>query len=222
MATDVEVVIPWRETPDRRRAFTEATRAWQRLGYQPLTVDSGHARFNLAASRNAGVTMATDLAAAVVVIADADTFPQPRPLEAAIEAARRTGTVQLPYTQYRSLGESGTRMLSQGMPPEHCPYIEVSGACSGVFVTTPQTWWSIGGMDERFTTWAPEDYAFRLAHETLIGPLGRHQGAVFALHHQDQPDKMQGPDYEACVALYQRYIDAHGDPAAMRALVWER
>lgn len=222
MATDVNVVIPWRETPDRRRAFLETIRAWARLGYHPITVDSGHTRFNLAASRNAGVSDATCRGTNVVVIADADTFPQREPLEHAIDAASRTGTVQLPYTQYRSLGLKGTRMLGQGMPPELCPYIPVEGACSGVFVTTPETWWSIGGMDERFTTWAPEDYAFRLAHETLIGPLGRHDGAVFALHHQDQPDKMHGPDYEACVAHYQRYIDAHGDPAAMRALVWER
>ena len=108
------------------------------------------------------------------------------------------------------------------MPPELCSYTAVAGACSGVFVTTPATWWSIGGMDDRFTRWSPEDWAFRLAHETLIGPLTRHEGAVFALHHQDQPGKMQGPEYDACVALYQRYVDAHGDAAAMRALVSER
>jgi hypothetical protein len=220
MATDgVEVVIPWRETPDRLRSFREARRAWQRLGYQPLPVDSGHSHFNLAASRNAGVAMATDLAATVVVIADADTFPQPGPLEAAIAGARTDGTVHLPYTQYRSLGLKGTHQLGQGMPPELCSYTPVAGACSGVFVTTPETWWSIGGMDERFTRWSPEDWAFRLAHETLIGPMTRHPGDVFALHHDDQPSKMQGPEYEACVALYQRYVDAHGDPSAMAALV---
>ncbi|MGE3795098.1 MAG: hypothetical protein AB7I38_14385 [Dehalococcoidia bacterium] len=216
---DVALVIPWRPTPDRLRAFHHVVAEWQLLGYEPVAADAGGARFNLAASRNLGVRRAEAAGARVVVVSDADTFPTALPLEDAVRAARSSNRVHLPYTEYRSLGLAGTLRLTRGAHPPEIPYQLVPGACSGVFVAAPATWWSIGGMDERFTVWAPEDYAFRLAHETLLGPLERHPGAVYALHHEDQPSKAQGPAYDACVALYQRYVEAHHDVDAMRALV---
>lgn len=219
MATDVALVIPWRPTHDRLPAFHHVVAQWQLLGYQPVGVDSGAPRFNLAASRNLGVLRAQANGARVVIVADADTFPEQIPLAAAVNGARSSGTVHLPYSEYRSLGQNGSAAVRGGCAPEKAPYQLVAGACSGVFVTTPETWWSVGGMDERFTVWAPEDYAFRLAHETLLGPLERHPGPVYALHHQDQFSKAQGPEYDACVALYQRYVDAYHDVDAMRALV---
>lgn len=220
MATDVAVVIPWRSTPDRIPALEVSLKAWYARGAQPVLVDSGHPRFNLAASRNGGVIAAQGLRAAVVVVADADTIPAGRGLDDAIAAARTSGRVHLPYTEYRGIGPKGSGRVRAGEDPSTVPdQLVIPGACSGIFVAAPETWWSIGGMDERFTVWAPEDYAFRLAHETLLGPLERHPGPVFALHHQDQPSKAQGPEYDACVALYQRYVDAHQDADAMRALV---
>lgn len=217
---DVALVVPWRETPDRVTALAVATRWWKQYGLTPEHHDTGSERFNLAASRNLGVHQAAARGARVVVVADADTFPDQRPLLEAIDAARTSGLVHLPYTQYRSLGPAGTRRLAiDDLLPHEVQYHPVAGSCSGVFVSSPATWWSIGGMDERFTVWAPEDYAFRIAHETLLGAQPRHIGNAYALHHEDQPGKASGPDYEACVSLYQQYIDAVGQPDAMRQLL---
>lgn len=219
MDTDLVVVVPWRPTPDRLPAFRLATEQWEAQGFIVEPVDSGHARFNLAASRNAGMRLTEALEQDVAIISDADTFCDVDAVYAAIDAARSSGSVHLPYTEYRSLGMEGMGQMDYGLAPEKCIYFPIDIACSGVYVSTPETWWSIGGMDERFTVWAPEDWAFRLAHETLIGPEVRHTGNAYALHHQDQPHKAQGPEYDACVELYQRYINAHMDIEAMQTII---
>lgn len=221
MATRPLVVIPWRATPDRLDARDLASQAWQAMGFQELLVDSGHERFNLAASRNLGVRIAEDRHGqdAPVVVADADTFGEPEPITAAIDAARHTVAVHLPYTEYRSLGRIGISLIRSDTPPSECPGLTVPGACSGIFVASPSSWWRIGGMDERFTVWSPEDWSFRLAHETLVGLMPRHEGRAYALGHADPPGKAAGPEYDACVELYQRYVDAHHQPTSMLALV---
>ncbi len=219
MATDMLVVMPWRETPDRLPAFRLAVQHWEAQGFEVEPVDSGHKNFNLAASRNAGVRLIEELGQDVAIISDADTFGDVESVYEAIDAARSSGSVHLPYTHYRSLGIDGTRQLESGLPPERCIYFPVDIACSGIYVSTPETWWSIGGMDERFTVWAPEDWAFRLAHETLIGPEVRHNGHAYAMYHFDQPSKAHGPEYAACVDLYQRYTSAHMNIEAMQLVI---
>lgn len=219
MATDVTVVIPWRPTPDRVWAFNFAHAFWSDLGYQVCTTDT-HGRFNLAKARNHGVATAETAGAKVVIVADADTICDAAAVRPAIAEAWANPTVVLPYTEYRSLQLAGTIELRNGTPPVDCQHMPVPVACSGIYVTTPATWWSIGGMDERFTVWAPEDYAFRLAHQTLLGhDEGRIPGHAYALHHEDQPGKATGPEYDQAVAHYQRYLTAHGDAPAMRELV---
>lgn len=220
MGTDVLLVMPWRPTPDRMSAFALAEQQWaSTLGLAPLLVDTDRERFNLAAARNAGVRQAEALGAEVVIVADADTFGDAPSIVEAVKAARTSGKVHTPYREYRSFGQGGMAQLALGKAPHLCDGFTVPGACSGIFVTTPAAWWSVGGMDERFTVWAPEDWAFRLAHEAILGDMPRHAGVAYAMHHRDQPGKAQGPEYEACVVLYQRYVAAAGDPAAMRELV---
>jgi len=191
-------------------------------GYDVIDVDSGHERFNLAASRNTGVRESQLRDVDVVILGDADTIPEAGPLAAAVRAADTDHRVHLPYGSYHSLTARGQRQHETGTPLADCDHADLSAlACSGVYVTSASTWWALGGMDERFACWAPEDYAFRLAHETLLGPLVRHEGTVYALPHADQPGKGKGRDYDAAVALYRRYQAAHMDPTAMRTLIAE-
>jgi hypothetical protein len=219
MGTDAVVMMPWRETPDRLDAFRLAVRSWEEQGFTVVPVDSGHEPFNRAASRNLAVRTAEDRDLSVVVIADADTFGEPDPVREAVAWARTSGSIHLPYTTYRSLGQNGMADLEWGTHPQDCWYIEIAVACSGIFITTPETWWSVGGMDERFSVWAPEDWALRVAHETLIGPYVRHTGNAYALYHLDPPNKFQGPEYEAAVDLYARYMAASGNKAEMLTLI---
>ena len=216
----VTVIIPWRPQPSRLAAF-EATSEWYRAnlpGAEIRTVDSGDVPFNLARCRNVGMAHVAD-PDDVVVIGDADTIPSIEPLLEAIAAAAGSGLVHLPYTRYQWLGAAGTAAFFDGVPLADVEATLVVGACSGVYVTTPRTWASHGGQDERFRGWGFEDSAWFAAHTTLLGSQPhRHDGNVYALHHETQ--LREGEQYDANAALRERYRDAEPSADAMRALVF--
>lgn len=214
------VIIPWRAQPSRVAAF-DAVVDWYRASIPDVnivTIDSDQEIFNLSRCRNLGIDGVID-PHGVIVVNDADTIPQLAPLREAIDAAATSGVVHLPYTEYHWLGAAGTAQYADGMPLEDCNFELVRGACSGVYVTTPASWWSHGGQDERFRGWGFEDAAWHLAHETLLGEAPRrHLGTVFALHHE--PELREGPQYDANAGLMQQYRDAATNPIAMRQLVF--
>lgn len=214
------VVIPWRPQSSRLAAF-DAVAAWYHsniIDVRIRPVDTDDSVFNLAHCRNRGIRAITD-PNEVVIINDADTIPERAPLLEAIGAAAHSGLVHLPYTDYHWLGASGTAQLASGVDPADCDFELVRGACSGVYVTTPATWWSHGGQDERFRGWGFEDAAWYVAHETLLGdPPRRHPGTVYALHHV--PETREGPQYDANSALMDRYRDAGSSHDAMRQIVF--
>ena len=216
------VVVPWRPQPSRVPAF-EAVVQWYRANLPSARIrpiDSDDVIFNLSKCRNLGIAGIVD-PREVVIINDADTIPEIEPLLAAIGAAGDSQSVYLPYTEYRWLGDAGTAQHADGRDLEDCDFELVRGACSGVYVTTPTTWRSHGGQDERFRGWGFEDAAWLLAHETLLGePPRRIPGRVFALHHQ--AELRVGPQYDANARLMQRYRDAAVHADAMRELVFTR
>lgn len=216
--SEATVLLPWRPAPSRIPAF-ERVLAWYARQLPELavrTVDTDDEPFGLAACRNRAMLEAAP--GTVVVIGDADTLPEPGPLRAAIEAARTSGLVHLPYDEYRWLGAGGSAQLAAGTPLQDCAHEVVPGACSGVYVAMPSTWAAHGGQDEGFRGWGFEDAAWRLAHETLLGaPPVRHRGRVYALHHA--PEQRAGTQYDANAARMERYREAAGDPSAMARLV---
>lgn len=214
------VVVPWRPQPSRLAAL-EAVTGWYRENLPAAEmrfVDSPDPVFNLAQARNVGIAEVDP--DEVVVIGDADTIPERGALLAAIAHAATSGMVHLPYDEYRWLGASGTAAFAGGTALADCEFELVRGACSGVYVTTPRTWASHGGQDERFRGWGFEDAAWYAAHETMLGWAPRREvGRVFALHHVAQP--REGDQYDANAALMERYRAASGDPSAMLELVSE-
>lgn len=212
------VLIPWRPQPTRLAAF-DAVADWYRenLGDVDIRpVDSDDVPFNLARCRNLGIASVAD-PNEVVVINDADTIPEREPLLAAMSAAATSGLVHLPYTEYRWLGRRGTADFEAGRMLDDCDFELVTGACSGVYVTTPATWFDHGGQDERFRGWGFEDAAWYLAHETLLGEAPRRtEGRVYALHHEAQV--REGAQYDANAALMDAYREASSDVATMRSL----
>lgn len=216
------VVVPWRAAASRVPAF-DVLQQWyaEHLpDFELRTIDTGDVPFNLANCRNVGINAFE--ADQVVVVNDADTLPEVEPLRAAVADAATSGLVHLPYTEYRWLGASGTADLMAGIPASDCNVEQVvSGACSGVYVTTPRTWAAHGGQDPRFRGWGFEDAAWYLAHETLLGaPPVRHPGRVYALHHVGEV--RAGLHYDANARLAERYTAAAGDSNAMARLVAER
>lgn len=220
----VACVIPWRGgQPDRERHH-ETVRAHLR-GLLPdawhIDADSGHQPFSRAGSRNHGVRLAQDVGAEVVVLCDADTLPEWEPLLAAIEGATSDGLLHLPYDRFRGLSPNGTRLYLKGVPAEACETeLETTWSTGGVLAITPSSWWRMGGMDERFVGWGMEDTAARVACDALLGPTVKHSGVIHHLWHPSDIDP-SNPLYQANLAHMQRYVEAEGDPDAVRAIVGE-
>ncbi|MFG2001700.1 glycosyltransferase family 2 protein [Spirillospora sp. NPDC048911] len=216
----VLVGIPWRPQPHRVYAHDLTAARYRELlpNATVIDVDTIHEPFCLAGCRNQAVRLAEAAGFDVVVLGDADTLPEPGPLRAAIEAAATSDVVHLPYTEYRSLRQAGTSQFLAGMPLEDCRHLVVDGACSGIYVVRPDTWWRHGGQDERFLGWGGEDAAWYAAHTCLLGaePV-RHEGRVYALHHEGA--QKEGDQYTANFALVYRYHQAQHDPDAMRSLI---
>ncbi len=215
----VAVVIPWREQPSRRYAKHIVT-DWYARNFPEFSValvDTPDVPFNLAACRNSGVRSAAGFD--VVIINDADTIPERDALIEAIEACVDSGVVHLPYNEYRSLMEEGTADYLREEKLIDCHHMIVDGAVSGVFVTTPRTWWTHGGQDEAFRGWGYEDVAWFIAHTTIIGKEPqRHEGRVYSLHHVSAVK--EGDNYTENAARCFKYQMAQGDYLMMHSLVF--
>lgn len=222
--TRVLVGIPWRPQPHRVYAYGLTVQRYRDLlpGAGIVDVDTDHEPFCLAACRNKVVRMAEAGGYDVVVLADADTLPERGPLLAAVEQARYSRFVHLPYTEYWSLGRDGTDQALDGVPLNRCAHVTIPFATSGVYVTTPAAWWASGGQDEHMLGWGMEDVAWLVAHRTLLGAEpARHEGRVYALHHESAVKV--GDQYDRNVARYHRYLAAAdaGDVDAILVLTAE-
>jgi hypothetical protein len=220
----VAVVIPWRPGTAERNAHHGTVRGHLRNLLPDavhLDVDSGHASFSRAGSRNEGVRQAEAADADVVVICDADTLPEPEPLYAALDAAT-DGVLHLPYTWYRGLSQRGTTDYLAGTLASDCTVdLEHEWATGGVLVIQPASWWAAGGMDERFVGWGFEDAAARICADALLGPTVRHDGTITHLWHP-QESGLGSLQHVTNGQLCQRYVDASGKPDQLRALLTER
>ena len=215
---NIVVVIPWRAKPDRQYALN-VVKKWYRDNLPDarlLFSDDGKKNFCLSGCRNIGVKNAENSGADVVIINDADTIPEIDPLLDAIVSANNDNHVHLPYTEYRALGLQGTREFRRGVPLKDCSAFIVGGAVSGVYVTSPKTWWMHYGQDERFLGWGFEDAAWYTAHTVILGqePV-RHDGKVYALNHKSA--NKTGPLFESNKKLCDDYFSA-SDKESMQNL----
>lgn len=218
---NVIVVIPWRAKPDRQYALN-VVKSWYRDNLPDaklIFADDDKKDFCLSGCRNIGVKNAEECGADVVIINDADTIPEIDPLMDAVIAANSDGYVHLPYTEYRALGLVGTRQFKKGVELDNCDAFIVHGAVSGVYVTSPKTWWSHYGQDERFRGWGFEDAAWYTAHTVILGrePV-RHDGKLYALNHRSANKK--GPLFESNKNLCDTYF-SRPDRESMKNLAKE-
>lgn len=215
----VAVVIPWLSKENRIYSYNIVL-DWYKNNLPDATIISaydGRMPFCLSGSRNVGVKQAQEEGAEVVIINDADTLPQIESLIKAIKYAKDNACCVLPYDEYRSLREDGTKEYLKGIPLEMCNYFEVLGACSGCYVTTPETWWAHYGQDERFRGWGFEDSSWFAAHSTLLDRQPhRIKGCVFSFHHDGEIKT--GPQYEANAALCYNYLESSGNKEKMKDL----
>lgn len=216
---NVSVVFPYRgTTEDRKRAFRYVYDHMESMlpGAEIVVADDGSPTFSRAGSRNKGVREAAN---DIVVVCDADSIPQERPILEAIESAY-DNRLHLPYTHFLSLTrEHSAKVLKDGARPRASkPQFVSTNSVGGVLVMTKEAYFAVGGQDEGFEGWGGEDVAFAFACEALLGPHVRHSGHLYGLWHESDMDQ-QSKQYKTNIErqnLYKRY---RKDPEGMRQLL---
>jgi hypothetical protein len=202
--TSAAVLIPWRSTgcPYRDDAWARVEAQWLGYGWPLIVADDGGDPFARGASVNLA---ATQIDADVYVIADADTLISPDQVEEAVELAVGAPGLVVAFDRYLYLRENGRVKFFM----EH--------TVSSCVAVSHRTWELAGGFDGRFRAWGYEDAAFEAACSTLAGPTRWVHGDVRHIWH---PIETNRPDLNR--ALVRPYIEATGDPSAMRALIDSR
>jgi hypothetical protein len=220
------VAIPWRPAPDRLAAYRRIRHFWANAGYPVVTADSDPSLpFNRSQARNNAVLTAE---AEVVVVADADTLCEPRVVAEAVAGVG--GEVVYPHDQYCPVAADLTE-ASWGdlLAAPRAFYLRDDGWegdwqgewtiwPGGIIVARSETYWRLGGFDERFTGWGGEDNAFILAATTLTG-ISRLPGVAVAFDHSVEGVPRRVPAALSSGQLEGVYVRAGGNPDTMQRLV---
>lgn len=220
MTPPFAIGIPWRPgLPERTPLHDYVVRRLKRdfPGVPVVDFDSRHTRFNRAASRNRAVAALANFP--VVMLCDADTFPEVAPTRAAVREALNDGKVHRPFTRFHPLSREATqKLLMRGVHNKKDRDHGCRGtAPGGVIITSPDVWWRAGGMDERFTGWGYEDTAFQLAARELVG-VKSHPGTIWHLWHPWERHR-DSPEFRHNETLNRHYLSRVRNPQAMRTLV---
>lgn len=186
---------------DRVQAF------WQHHGFPIITADSDPTQpFHICEARNNAARQANT---AHLIIADADTIPD----IGAVHQALTLDGITWPFTEYRHIPATYTDQADLMSAPADQTYRNSVG---GLLVTPSETYWELGGMDERFhRRWGYEDNAFALAAKTL-SKARRIDGIVFSFNHSADRDlSTDNPNRHR----YELYKFAAGRPEIMRELI---
>lgn len=154
-----------------------------------------------------------------LLVADADSFPDPAAARTAARLADRYGWA-VPFNQVRRLTEAATDTLVAGPPDGIPPDTRAAlargayrpGPGGGIVAVTREAWDTVGGIDPRFEGWGGEDLAFGWALATLVGPLVRVPGPLWHLWHPPIRDKRPHS-----AELADRYRCGFGSPRLIRA-----
>lgn len=225
----VSILMPWRETDERRLMIREWVEArWQSI-MPAFQFCEGHAPdgpFNRAAALNDAASKATGDAFLVV---DADTAVNQDALAVGLDLLKdRQKYWVLPYVTYYNLTETATDLLMSYPPasaiPEPWPgayEYRLTDSVSGIVMLRREAWEAVNGFDARFVGWGGEDRAFQRALEVLWGPCVRIPSYVVHLwHHAPESVRFQNANWPANEALMRRYQQAGRDE--MEQLVLER
>jgi hypothetical protein len=179
-----------------------------------IVEDSGHQRFNRAATRNLIVKKAHEMGADVVVVCDADSIPEPHQLRMAIDQAYHTGGMYIPFTKVTVIPHKGVYRSYQDYRSATELYA-YGPSCGGIFVCRPSTWAYVGGMDERIEGWGYEDQIFIVALETFLGGYTCIDGLLYNFMHPRGHDHFNEPGN---AELRDKYHAVINKPAEVRRL----
>lgn len=188
-----------------------------------LVVDSGHVPFNRAATRNLAVKQAEAMSADVIVLCDADSIPEKKPLGDAILDSYTDGLLHYPFNQVWEMTAKAIYLVKVGKSLDllknraFCRYGPSQG---GIWICRPDTWWAAGGQDPRLSGWGCEDRAMVASSNTLIGSPKHHEGVLMCLYHRRPSLEEQWIPED--VELLHRYDNARGNVFETKGIIDER
>lgn len=163
MGMRVALGIPWFDggCEYRQRAYSFIQRYLPTLyPFDHLLVSSAT---NRGAARNELVDQATARSCDVVVLCDADSYPDAVGLRTAVESCYTGGGIHFPFDHksYRGLSAGASALLLEGQyQPEDAHSLPAEGTTigsfGGCFAVRPSSWWSAAGSPE-FPAWGYED-----------------------------------------------------------------
>lgn len=221
----IGLIIPWRETSSRIKPL-KMVLDWYKINLPNIEIfyaDRPGKYWNAAASRNDGVKKAQKAHCDVIIVNDADTIPEIKPLLEAIQACQEDEMIHNPYTLCKYFNKEITNQIINGKDMtilKHNLFLDANG---GVWVCTPKTWWSIGGMDEKFLQWGGEDLVFEIAHKIIKGKnFIKHNGYIYCLgHDKQQKEKDFSLNHSKNTELCLKYYSI-SDSKAMLSLVKQK
>ena len=216
----VDVIVPWRPTPERQRLWN-----WVRNRYQQQ-----HPTWRIieAAAPEGDWCKALAVAnarpsAEIVCVVDADVWCDGLPQ--AVSAVEQGAAWAIPHLQVHRLTPEATEAVLAGGPLggecEQRPYRGTEGG--GLVVLPAETFYDVP-LDPRFRGWGGEDHAWACALHTLAGPVWRGSAPLFHLWHPPQPEtdrfgaKFGRPDN---ARLHKRYMGGCHDVERIGRLVAE-
>lgn len=207
---DATVCMPWRPQPDRIAAQERVVGFWRHHGFPVIMADSPKTQpFHIGKARNRAVKASQN---AIVIVADADTIPD---LGAVLRAVQRVqdGVVIWPFDIYRHIPGDYVTSPDLASAPVNREYRSSVG---GLFVTTTNTYWDLGGMDERLEPrWGWEDNCWHLA-VTALAKADREIGTIYSFDHAADRDLSEdNPNYWR----WMLYRSANLNPRLMRELI---
>jgi hypothetical protein len=216
------IVIPWRETPSRLEPFNYVL-DWYKNNFSDAEIiltDTDGEVWEPSKARNLGVKKAQDLGCDVIVVGDADSIPQLHALNEAIEQCQEDNLIHNPFYLYKHLNYQSTQDYYSGLSIMSCFGHIYNDSVGGIWVCKPEVWWELGGMDEKFLQWGPEDRAFDVAHQIIKGTsFIKHEGWLISLAHERQENDAHFPKSHLYnTLLYAKYLQAN-TPEKMLELV---
>jgi hypothetical protein len=157
----------------------------------------------------------------VVVVADADSFVAKDILEHAVTLAAESPWVMPHRRVFRLSPESTLSLFELGIVdvPGQCRARRHKAPVGGGIVVARREVFDQVCIDPRFVGWGGDDVSFGRALDTLVGLHVQLFGVLYHGHHPDEPTRQNAT--AETNALAGRYLEAHGNPAAMRALLDE-
>lgn len=227
---DLSVLIPYREDGGRRDQIFE----WILDRYAALMPDADicigmdrkNHEFNRSAARNDAFEQADRR---FLLIADADTIPEPDAITEGIQMILNGAPWVIPYGTYYNLSEEKSNEILRSEPEsaivfedKDCEHIINSTA--GMLLMERSVFAWMGGYDERFIGWGYEDNAFQVALDTLLGPHQRVESgrAIHLWHPAPETNRFKQPMIQHNRELYMHYMKQRGKPDRMRACMGKR